>query len=97
MHFTNTFLMAEPYGYCVDYKINPWMKPKTENRLKAIKQWKILQHTLIRLGCFIESSVAGVLDNIPDFVFSANAGIALNGNFVAARFRHPERQKEEKY
>lgn len=88
-------LMADPSAFCVKYKINPWMKPNAENKQKAIQQWKNLRNTIVRLGAFVEV-VKPTRDDIPDFVFTANACLIHNNRAVLSKFRFPERQKEEK-
>ena len=34
---------------------------------------------------------------LPDMVFPANAAVVLNGRAIVARFRHYERQGEERH
>lgn len=93
------FLMTDPRHYGVFYEINPWMQPQTWGhdaaglRAAASSASEALRHAIERTGGAVEwiSSVEGV----PDLVFPANAAVVLDGKVLLARFRHPERQREE--
>src|SRR5579859_7722720 len=93
------FLMSKPSHFAVDYAINPWMDPLSwahnNQRLHAAAQtqWIGLCQTLVNQDATIElvNAVAG----LPDFVFTANAAVVLNRTALLARFRNPERQREE--
>jgi N-Dimethylarginine dimethylaminohydrolase len=37
------------------------------------------------------------IEGLPDMVFTANAGVLHGRRAVPSRFRHPERQREERY
>jgi N-dimethylarginine dimethylaminohydrolase len=37
------------------------------------------------------------VEGLPDLVFTANAGVVVDGVAVPSRFRHPERQREESH
>ena len=92
------YLMCPPQHFGVLYEINPWMhrevavEPDT-----AAAQWDTLVATLRTAGAEVE-----VMDphaEVPDLVFTANAGLVNAGGdgagrFVPAHFRHPERQPE---
>jgi N-dimethylarginine dimethylaminohydrolase len=92
-------LMCRPEHFAVVYTINPWMDPASwarHDRARAAaskQQWDALHETLQGLGAAIElvPPVAG----LPDLVFTANAAVVLDGRALLARFRHPERQREE--
>jgi arginine dihydrolase len=95
---TARFLMCRPEHFAVSYRINPWMEPKrwagdAGARAAAEREWVALHRQLIKLGAAIElvPPVAG----LPDLVFTANAAVVLDGKALLARFRHPERQREE--
>ncbi|MEO8936905.1 MAG: arginine deiminase-related protein [Burkholderiaceae bacterium] len=93
---SRTFLMCPPEYFDVAYVINPWMQGNMrniDNRL-AKSQWRrlydrIQRHARVRLMHPEPSS--------PDMVFTANAGLAHEKNFLVSRFRHVERQSEEPY
>ena len=92
-------LMCRPDHFAVSYAINPWMDPAgwaaQDQRLAeaARRQWQALRRALSAEGVEIEfvPAVAGV----PDLVFTANAAVVMDGKALLARFRHPERQREE--
>jgi len=94
------FLMTDARHFGVAYQINPWMRPDTwqANRsgLKAAAMTSAaaLRAVLERIGAKVETVRAA--ENLPDLVFPANAAVALDGRVLVARFRHPERQGEEK-
>lgn len=93
------FLMCRPEHFAVSYAINPWMKPKSwarnEHALAALscRQWCGLYHTLADLGAGVE--LMPPVTGLPDLVFTANAAVVLDGTALLARFRHPERRREE--
>jgi N-dimethylarginine dimethylaminohydrolase len=96
---TARFLMCRPEHFAVRYRINPWMDPKRWARddralgVAAQTQWSRLNSALSELGASVElvPPVAG----LPDLVFTANAAVVLDRTALLARFRHPERQREE--
>jgi N-dimethylarginine dimethylaminohydrolase len=90
-----TALMCRPTYFDVRYEINPWMDRRRQPR-KALahRQWEMLYSTLAeKLGVKIEliDPVAG----LPDFVFTANAGLCMGSTFIPSHFRHPQRSREE--
>ena len=91
-------LMCRPEHFAVSYAINPWMDPTSwarDNRAHAAaaREWADLHRTLTELGADIDlvPSVPG----LPDLVFTANAAVVLDRQVLLARFRHPERRREE--
>ena len=91
-------LMCAPEHFAVSYAINPWMDPASwarDNRAHAAaaREWADLHRTLAGLGADIDlvPSVPG----LPDLVFTANAAVVLDRQVLLARFRHPERQREQ--
>jgi N-dimethylarginine dimethylaminohydrolase len=91
-------LMCAPEHFGVSYAINPWMDPASwarDNRAHAAaaREWADLHRTLAGLGADIDlvPSVPG----LPDLVFTANAAVVLDRQVLLARFRHPERQREQ--
>ena len=87
------FLMCPPEHFGVLYEINPWMHREVAVDLdRARHQWGELVATLVEAGAEVE-----LLDSqpeLPDLVFTANAGTVNNGRYVPSRFRHPNRQPE---
>lgn len=92
-------LMCRPDHFDVSYAINPWMDPTSWTRQSGAlvpasrREWTALHHTLAELGAAIE--VANAVPGVPDFVFTANSAVVLDRKALLARFRHPERQREE--
>ena len=81
------------------YTINPWMNPegwaREQRALGAASrlEWQRLHATLSGLGAKVE--LVPPQAGLPDLVFTANAAVVLDGKALLARFRHPERQREE--
>lgn len=91
-----TFLMCPPRYYGVDYEINPWMSGKigTVDRSLASKQWSNLYKCISQ---FANIKLIDPEPNLPDMVFTANAGAFIDGKFVVSNFKHEEREGEEKH
>jgi N-dimethylarginine dimethylaminohydrolase len=93
------FLMCPPDHFAVTYSINPWMDPanwsKNDRALarSARREWVALRRTLLELSAAVE--LVPPVPGLPDLVFTANSAVVLDGKAVAARFRHPERRREE--
>jgi N-dimethylarginine dimethylaminohydrolase len=92
-------LMCTPEHFAVSYTINPWMDPAgwaRDGRAQAARartEWLGLTRTLARRGAVIE--LVPPVSEVPDLVFTANAAVVLDRKALLARFRHPERQREE--
>jgi len=86
--------MCPPKHFSVEYVINPWMAgnegaPDLE---LANRQWKTLRDSL--------SSVADIVlmdpqPDLPDLVFTANAGVVYGNKAIASHFMPHERRPEE--
>jgi N-dimethylarginine dimethylaminohydrolase len=90
------FLMTDPAGFEVSYRINPWMDPKgwtPAHATAAAAGSHALRGALQAAGARVETIAAAA--GLPDLVFPANAAVVLDGKVLLARFRHPERQGEE--
>ena len=92
------FLMCRPEHFAVSYVINPWMDPASWARdkrahLAATREWYALHDKLEELGARVE--LVAPAPGLPDLVFTANAGVVLDRRVLLARFRHPERGREE--
>ena len=91
-------LMCAPLHYDVLYEINPWMHKDTKPSSTASEQWNKLQQTICRLGMgvvYVEPA-----ENLPDLVFTANAGLLIPNSFswstfVPSNFKYPQRQGEK--
>ena len=87
------FLMCPPEHFGVLYEINPWMHREVAVDLdRARDQWGDLVATLTEAGAGVE--LLEPQPDLPDLVFTANAGTVNRGRFVPSRFRHPQRQPE---
>jgi arginine dihydrolase len=87
------FLMCPPQHFGVLYEINPWMHREVAvQHERALVQWQDLVDTLRGAGAEVVVMEPG--PEVPDLVFTANAGVVNGGQFVPSHFRHPERQPE---
>ncbi len=90
------WMVCRPRDYDVRYSINPWMNTAVvPDKALAAAQWGNLHHHLLRLGAWLE--YVDHADGQPDMVFTANAGLVRGKDVVLSRFRHPERQGEERH
>jgi N-dimethylarginine dimethylaminohydrolase len=100
MKAQSVFLMTDVRHFGVTYQINPWMRPDAWQadpkalKAAAAKSADALHAALEEIGARVE--IVPAAENLPDLVFPANAAIVLDGRVLVARFRHPERQGEEK-
>ena len=87
------YLMCPPRHFGVLYEINPWMSREVSvDADRALVQWEGLVATLEAAGA--EVVVMEPEADVPDLVFTANAGVVNGGQFVPSHFRHPERRPE---
>jgi N-dimethylarginine dimethylaminohydrolase len=85
--------MCPPEHFGVLYEINHWMHREVAvDRDVAREQWQGLVANLRAAGAEVE--LLDPMIELPDLVFTANAGIVNGRQFIPARFRHPERQGE---
>lgn len=92
------FLMCRPEHFAVSYSINPWMDPQSWARderahAASVREWAALHRKLTDLGATVE--LVPPVPGLPDLVFTANAAVVLDRQVLLARFRHPERRREE--
>lgn len=85
--------MCPPDHFHVDYVINPWMEGNVDNVSLELtrQQWRNLRDTIARFAIVDEVAPA---PELPDMVFTANAGTVCGKRAVLSRFFHPERQGE---
>lgn len=89
-------LMCAPDHYGVEYEINLWMNRKRPvQRSRAGRQWQRLHDLLVETGARVD--LLPPLVGQPDLVFTANAALIYGDLAMAAHFRHPERQGEERH
>jgi len=90
-------LMCPPDFFGIEYEINPWMRISNQSNADLARtQWQTLKQVLqTEAGAKLE--FLEPIRGLPDLVFTANAGVVHKGKVVPSRFRHPERQREERY
>jgi N-dimethylarginine dimethylaminohydrolase len=87
-------LMCPPEFYGIEYEINAWMsRARPADRALAKQQWLDLKQLLASLGA--EICLLDPQPGLPDLVFTANAALIYKRRAILARFKHPERQREE--
>lgn len=93
MSFREHYLLCPADRYAVEYVINPWMDGNVgrADNAEARRQWRRFHDELAKRAD-VSTCVPG--EGLPDKVFSANAGIVMDGVFAPSRFRYPQRQGE---
>lgn len=85
--------MCPPDHFRIQYEINPWMdRTHPVSHTRAAQQWNDLRALLEKLGAQV--STLDPVEELPDLVFTANAGMVFQNRVVMAHFRHAERQGE---
>jgi N-dimethylarginine dimethylaminohydrolase len=87
-------LMCPPDYFTVDYVINPWMAGNEDSLSieKAKDQWRELYD---RVGEFADIVTIDPHPDLPDMVFTANAGVVYGQKAIASHFMPMERRPEE--
>ena len=90
----NKILMCPPDFFSVEYIINPWMAGLTDppNKEKAHQQWRQLRDTIARYADIV---IIEPQPDLPDMVFTANAGVVSKNKAIASHFMPHERRPEE--
>ena len=93
-NFSDKILMCPPDYFTVDYVINPWMAGNEEgmNLDKAKQQWQNLRD---RVSEFADVVTLDPDPDLPDMVFTANAGVVYGNKAIASHFMPMERRAEE--
>ncbi|KAI6192050.1 hypothetical protein M3Y97_00293900 [Aphelenchoides bicaudatus] len=86
-------LMVPPKHFTVEYAINPWMGGKVDQAL-AQKQWDQLKKEIENQG--VKVLTLDQTPDLPDMVFCCNSGLAYENKVYLSKFRHPQRQGEQK-
>jgi len=90
------YLMCRPEHFTVSYSINPWMRPvDPTDTSRAVAQWQTLYDAYRALGHEIE--LIAPQPGLPDMVYTANGGFTIDGVAYLPKFRHVERQGEERF
>ncbi|MGH6838108.1 MAG: dimethylarginine dimethylaminohydrolase family protein [Methylocella sp.] len=89
-------LMCAPDHFGVNYVINPWMLGNRGriNHALSVRQWNNLKDAV---AAHAEITLIEPQPDLPDMVFTANAGMVLGKLAVASRFRYRARQGEERF
>ncbi len=89
-------LMCPPDYFTVDYVINPWMAGHDEplSLEKAREQWDRLREALANYADVVTMEPQ---PELPDMVFTANAGAVYGDKAIASHFMPMERRPEEQY
>lgn len=89
-------LMCPPEFFTVDNAINPWMAGNEGqlDRNKAQAQWDELVETI---GQFADVVTMPAQPDLPDMVFTANAGAVYGNKAIASHFMPHERRPEEQH
>lgn len=88
--------MCRPTHFGVRYVINPWMRGHVglADNARALAQWQQLHDLLCTLAEVQVIDPADAGRDLPDMVFSANAGLVLGDTFVPSVFHVSERESE---
>ena len=89
-------LMCPPTHFTVDNAINPWMagnEGKLDRRL-AMQQWQTL---VAAIGEHADVVTIDPQPDLPDMVFTANAGAVYGNKAIASHFMPQERRPEEQH
>jgi N-dimethylarginine dimethylaminohydrolase len=87
--------MCAPDYFGVDYIINPWMENQVGQAAlpRAQAQWENLRRNL---AAHSDIAFVAPTPGLPDMVFTANAGLAIDDKAVVSRFHAKERRPEER-
>ncbi len=86
--------MCPPKYFTVEYVINPWMAGNegTLDLELAFRQWENLRDALSEVA---EVVLMEPQPDLPDLVFTANAGVVYGDKAIASHFLPHERRPEE--
>ena len=85
------YLLCPPDHFRVEYSINPWMGGEVDVQV-AMTEWLALENEIMRAGAGVD--VIDPHPDLPDMVFTANAGAVKDGAVVISNFKHKERRGE---
>ena len=89
-------LMCPPDYYSVCYEINPWMNIRFKpEKIAAVSQWQGLSNLYRSLGIPVQTIPPE--PDLPDMVFTANAGLVIGKTFIPSNFRFSQRQPEREH
>jgi len=85
-------LLCPPTSFDVVYSINPWMRGSKVDKKVAMEQWQKLRAAIESWG--VKVSLIEQVADLPDMVFTANAGTVRGDRVVLSNFKFPQRQRE---
>ena len=87
-------LMCPPDFFTVDYIINPWMAGNEGGMSleRARQQWDVLRDNIAEHAEVVSMTPQ---PDLPDMVFTANAGVLYGDKAIASHFMPHERRPEE--
>jgi len=86
-------LMCAPTYFDIEYSINPWMHlERPPDDAQAARGWDQLYQAYKDLD--FDVGLIGAVNHLPDLVFTANGGLAIDGRLMLSRFLYKERQGE---
>lgn len=87
-------LMCPPDYFSVDYVINPWMAGQEgqPDVARAKQQWEVLRDAISECADIVTMDPQ---PDLPDLVFTANAGVVFGNKAIASHFMPHERRAEE--
>ena len=90
----NNILMCPPDYFSVDYVINPWMAGQEGPPSKELahQQWEHLRDEIAKSA---DITIIPPQPDLPDMVFTANAGVVAGDRAIASHFMPHERRPEE--
>lgn len=91
---TDAILMCPPEHFTVDYVINPWMAGNAGSLSLELanRQWESLRDSLAQHADVVTMPAQ---PELPDMVFTANAGVVYGKKAIASHFMPHERRPEE--
>lgn len=89
-------LMCPPDYFSVEYVINPWMAGHGDDLSLEVarRQWDALRN---KLSEFADIVTMKPQPDLPDMVFTANAGVVYGNKAIASHFMPQERRPEEQH
>lgn len=92
--FAAHLLMSKPDHFRVAYEINPWMRISRQPDLnRSGHQWEALYRALVK-EAHAHVSLVSPVKACPDLVFTANAGVVVDKDFIPSSFRPKQRRGE---
>ena len=85
-------LLCPPTAFDVVYSINPWMRGEAVDKKLAMAQWLKMKKAIQSWG--VKIHLIDQEPDLPDMVFTANAGTVRGNKVVLSNFKFPQRQKE---